>query len=264
MANVSETAKYLDRLRESKRCVDDLPGEHQPANLTEAYCIQEAVVHRRLPNAGRDHPIGYKIACTSRHAQRLLDTDKPIFGRLISPSVYESPAFRSSEEFRVRCIEPEFGFRMATDVPPERGPYNRESIARYVAAALPSIEIVDHRFADWSTVGALALIADNAIHAAWVHGDPNTQWQHLELAELPVSLSVNGRLLETGSGRRVLGHPLTALAWLANELPQYDERLTAGDYVTTGVCTDVYLAEPGDRIEARFGALGEVRLDFDN
>ena len=35
------------------------------------------------------------------------------------------------------------------------------------------------------------------------------------------------------------------------------------DRVTTGVTTDIYLAEPGDRLAADFGPLGRARLDFD-
>ena len=50
---------------------------------------------------------------------------------------------------------------------------------------------------------------------------------------------------------------------LAGELPRHGHSLAAGDHVTTGVCTESYLAEAGDEIVGDFGALGRVELSFD-
>jgi len=65
-----------------------------------------------------------------------------------------------------------------------------------------------------------------------------------------------------GQGSAVLGHPLNVVAWLANELPKQGKQLRAGDYITTGVISDVYLAQPGDQLQADFGLLGSVVLGF--
>jgi 2-keto-4-pentenoate hydratase len=59
-----------------------------------------------------------------------------------------------------------------------------------------------------------------------------------------------------------LEHPLNALAWLANELPRGGRSLQAGEFVTTGTCTDVYTAQAGDEIRADFGALGSVEIEL--
>ncbi len=263
MNAIPDTAEYFHQLRQSPDCIDAVPAAHEPEDLAEAYRIQDVLAGLRLDSSDA-RTIGYKIACTSKHAQDVLDVHQPLFGRLLSSTTYPDPADLPADEFRVRCIEPEFGFRMAADVPPREEPYNEDAIARYVGAALPSLEIVDHRFEDWSSVGALALVADNAIHAAWVYGSAESRWQHLDLAAQEVSLRVNGQAVRSGYGHRVLGHPLRALAWLANELPSYGQKLQAGDYVTTGVCTDVYFAAPGDRLEARFGPLGSVQLTYND
>jgi 2-keto-4-pentenoate hydratase len=78
-----------------------------------------------------------------------------------------------------------------------------------------------------------------------------------------VRLRVNGQTVETGSGAAVLGHPLEALAWLANELGTWGRTLRAGDRVTTGVCTNIYSADADDHVEADFGSLGRVSLTFE-
>ena len=124
-----------------------------------------------------------------------------------------------------------------------------------------AIEIVDHRFDSWA-VGALPVAADNAIHGWWVHGDPVAGWQHLDLASAGVVVRRNGGVVTTGSGEMVLGHPLTVLAWLADELPRFGRSLRAGDLVTTGVTTDVFEAEPGDHLQAEFEGIGSVELSF--
>jgi 2-keto-4-pentenoate hydratase len=68
--------------------------------------------------------------------------------------------------------------------------------------------------------------------------------------------------LREGRGANVLGHPLNALEWLVHSLSARGLGLKAGQYVTTGVTTEVYMAERGDRITADFGPVGSVDLNF--
>ena len=67
----------------------------------------------------------------------------------------------------------------------------------------------------------------------------------------------------TGSGAAVLGNPLNVVAWLANELSKFGRKLQKGDKITTGVTTDIYLAQPGDHLAADFGAMGRVEMEFE-
>ena len=94
-----------------------------------------------------------------------------------------------------------------------------------------------------------------------VHADPD--WRDIDFARHPVALTINGTRTLTGSGAAVLGNPLTVVAWLANELPKFGRRLRRGDRITTGVTTDIYLAQPGDRLAADFGPMGRVEMGFD-
>lgn len=260
MDRATAAAEYLFDLRRTQRRVAALPTDIAPRSLAEGYEVQDRLV-RMLLEAFGGRPIGYKIACTSKLAQQALAVDGPFFGVLLSHSTDASPATLRGSDFTVRCAEAEFGFEMAADVPAGRT-YTAESIREFVGAALPSIEIVDHRYHDWKTVGAPSLLADNAIHGAWVPGESYAGWRDLDYTRHPVTLTVNGARSFPGSGAAVLGNPLTVVAWLANELPKFGRRLRRGDRVTTGVTTDIYLAEPGDRLTADFGPLGRAGLDF--
>lgn len=260
MDRIAAAADYLWELRQTKRPVAALPPDLVPRSIAEGYQIQERLVTKLREQFG-SRPIGYKIACTSELAQKALAVDGPFFGILLTHSTSNSHGKLKGSDFTVRCTEAEFGFEMGQDVPAGRV-YNAESIKEFIKTVIPSIEIVDHRYHDWKTVGAPSLLADNAIHGAWVAGEPCAKWQDIDFAKHPVSLTINGGRTLTGSGAAVLGNPLTVVAWLANELPKFGLRLRRGDRVTTGVTTDIYLAVPGDRLDADFGRLGKVSMEF--
>lgn len=257
----ARTSGVLFEMRMHRRIAAALPADAVPRTPAEAYRAQAALIDRVLADAG-GRAIGYKVAATNPSAQTLLKVDAPFFGVLLSATTFLGPAVLPAADFTVRCLEPEFGFEMAADVPPADRAYTRETIANYIAAVVPCIEIVDHRYEDWAAVGAESLIADNAIHGAWVEAAPVAGWPLADLDRHAVTLSVNGTAVRTGTGAAVLGHPLNVVAWLANELPRFGRSLRKGDKISTGIVAPVYLAAPGDTAVADFGALGRVELSF--
>ena len=259
MISVSSAAAFLDDLRAHPRAVAALPADLQPGDLTAAYQVQNALVDRMLArNGGRR--IGFKAACTSLLAQQQLGVPGPLFGQLLSFSSQQSPGVFDASGHLVCIVELEFGVQIGAAPPVTSAPYSAATIAPFISAVLPAIEIVSHRFVDWTKAGALAIAADNAIHGGWVHGAPCTDWRDLDLAAHEATLRVNGAEIRRGQGKNALGSPLNVAAWLANELPSFGGQLREGDYITTGVVCDVYLAQPGDHIEADFGVIGRVEL----
>lgn len=260
MDRTAAAAEYLFEMRVAKRTVAALPADVAPRSLAEGYAVQEQLVRKLLAHGGGT-PIGYKIACTSDVAQRALGVDAPFFGVLMSHSTHTSGVTLPAADFTVRCPEVEFGFEVGADVPP--GPaYIPATVLPFLARVIPSLEIVDHRYHDWKTVGAPSLLADNAIHGAWIAGEPVADWRHIDFATHQTALVVNGTRTFPGSGAAVLGNPLNVVAWLANELPKFGRGLRRGDKITTGLTTGVYLAAPGDHLVADFGPLGRVEVTF--
>jgi 2-keto-4-pentenoate hydratase len=239
----------------------ELPAAHRPNTPAEAYAVQDGVIEK-LTAHYRGNIIGYKVACTNLTAQRQLNVDAPFSGRLLSAFFFESPARVEADQFFMRVVEAEFAFEIAQDLPPTTTPRSRDEITAAVKGVLPGIEIVDSRFDDWTTIGAPSLIADNACNAAWVRGRLITDWQDIDLAAQAVRVTVNGKVLREGTGSNVLGHPLNALEWLVHNLSTRGLGLKAGQFVTTGVTTEVYMAERGDCITADFGPVGSVDLEF--
>ena len=259
---ITEAAAYLADLRTQQRVEDDLPPELRPGDLEQAYAIADVLVEMLMHQSGA-RLAGYKVACTNPLAQDLLGVTGPIFGRLLSTVIVDSPARLDPAAYTRRIVEPEFAFVMAEAAPTEQGPYTEENIARKIGGLLPGLEIVDHRFTDWTRLGGPALAADNAYNGAWVRGTPYAgNWRELDLAGHPVTARHSNGDVLNGSGAAVMGHPLTVMAWLANTLNARGEMLKAGQYVTTGVATDILSCDSGEGVEADFGTLGTLGVDF--
>jgi 2-keto-4-pentenoate hydratase len=252
-------AQLLADARIIRRRIAELPATVRPKSPQEAYAVQDGLIVDYLEHYGGSL-IGHKIACTNVTAQRQLNVDCPFRGRLLSHFCYPSPAHIDANDFFMRVMEAEFGFRMARDLAPGR--HSRDEIVDAIEGVIPAIEIVDSRFDDWTTIGAPSLTADNACNAAWVRGPLLQDWRGIDLAGQQVRVIVNGRLEREGSGANVLGHPLNAMEWLVESLAEAGAGLKAGEYVTTGVTTVVYMGERGDHILADFGPVGSAELTF--
>lgn len=260
MNQIEQYAEFNFHNRQTNTAADDVPAELAEIDEAAAYAIQDKLVAQLTEMLGTE-TAGYKIGCTSKGAQELLNTDGPVYGQLLAATNHESPVTLHAADFSMLVIEPEFAFALSQDVP--AGAYDAETIRPYVASVIPSIEIVHHRLGGWDRFDALKTIADNAIHGAWVAGSPTADLDSLDLPNHEVKLFADGKQIRTGYGHIALGNPLVALAWIANELPQYGRQLKAGEVVTTGVCMDVYTAAKGETIIADFGRLGEVAVVFD-
>ena len=71
---------------------------------------------------------------------------------------------------------------------------------------------------------------------------------------------INGEEVGHGHGADALGHPLSALAWLANSLLRRGRMLRAGDVVLTGSIVATKWLQPGDEMTTIIDGLGEARL----
>jgi 2-keto-4-pentenoate hydratase len=242
-----------------KQRLPSLPESVRPQSVSQGYEVQALLLPRLLDHLGGD-AIGYKIACTNEIAQRQLHVDGPFFGRLLSATSHASPAQLSASQYFMMVMEAEFAFAMERDLPPRADEYTRAEVGDAIAGVRAGIEVVDSRFESWTTVGTPSLIADNACHAGWIHGPLVREWRAIDLAAQHVRLVINGDVKGEGSGAAVLGHPLNAVTWLANALARFGQGLKAGDSITTGVTTDIYMAGAGDHVIADFGSMGRAEL----
>lgn len=255
---VEEAVRLLLAARgDHRRLAGGLPASCRPQTSDDGYAVQDAV---RIALGAR--VAGWKIGCTSAEACRILNADGPFAGPVLESLVADSPATLVGSAFHMRGLECDFAFRLAEDLPPQSAPFRAEDVALAVECLHPAIEIVDTRVEPWTEVGVPTLIADNGANGALVLGPAVTGWHSTDLAQVGVRLTVDGTLCKTGSGREVMGHPLAALAWLANHRAARAGGLKAGEIVATGTCTGFIEVSARSRALADFGALGSVDLTF--
>jgi len=245
-------------LAAGRRAHETVPGLPDVRTFDDAYAVQAAF--RPLWD---DAVIGRKVGCSSEQSQRLVNSPGPIAGVLFRDALWQQPATIPAAHFFVVGVEAEFGFRLGGDLPARSAPYQREEVSAAVDAVVPLIEICDTRLSEWRTRRIEEITADNAFNGGVVVGAAFETWRSLDLASHRVTLSVDGALKGEGTGALVLGHPLIALTWLANEVSRRGEGLRAGDLVAAGTCTGLHFVSGGSTVEADFGAaLGKVKIHF--
>ena len=231
-----------------------LPPSLRPASLADGYAIQAC-----LPAVSGQTVFGWKIAATNPTGQAHIGVDGPIGGRLLASQIIAAGGSASMQSNKMAVAEAEFAFRLAHALPPRDEPYSEAEVLAAIGSLHPAIELPDSRFADFATAGAAQLAADNACAHLFVFGDAVTaDWRTLDLAAQPVKLIINDATVTTGQGADVLGSPLSAMTWLANQAALLGEGLQAGQVVTTGVCGSPCPIKADDHIVADFGALGRV------
>jgi 2-oxo-hept-3-ene-1,7-dioate hydratase len=105
-------------------------------------------------------------------------------------------------------------------------------------------------------------ISDFAANAGIVLGGRPVRPNDVDLRWVGALLYKNGVIEETGLAAGVLNHPATGVAWLANKIAPYSERLSAGDVVLAGSFTRPTAARAGDVVHTDFGPLGNIALRF--
>jgi 2-keto-4-pentenoate hydratase len=229
----------------------------RPRDRIEAYAIQAG-----LEKYSSDSLFGWKIAATSEAGQKHINVAGPMAGRILAETVIPDGGTASMAGNEMRVAEPEFAFRMRVDLPARATPYTVQQVLDAVDTLHPAIEIPDSRFADFVSAGEAQLIADNACAHLFVLGPATiADWRSMNLVEERPVTTMRGQQF-VGHGRNVLGDPLIALTWLANELRQLGVTLKAGRIVTTGTCHPPLPIQSGDFCAVDFGALGKVSVGF--
>jgi 2-keto-4-pentenoate hydratase len=232
-----------------------------PQNLAQAYASQDALVallcQQRNTELG-----GYKIAITTPAMRAFVGFDDAISGCVLADTVFANGHVVQASQFQHLIVEFELALQFGQDLPEGKSDWDRHSILPYLACAYPSLEIADDRFADYALLkkGFFSLVAENA----WNHGavlgtaiaakDFDTLWQTQATAY------INEQAIGQGRCSDVMGHPLIAMAWIANHFAARGRQFKQGDWVTTGSWVASQFPQPGQHLRFAMPLLGEVTL----
>jgi 2-keto-4-pentenoate hydratase len=261
MDRIVAAARLIATSRRNRATLKALPADIAPKDEAEGYRVQRAVHDLMLPESGA--LAGYKIGCTSKVMQQYLNIPHPCGGGVFARGIHQSgERLRAADYVRVG-VECEIAVRMARPLAAEERPFTADTVAGAIEAYLPAIEIVDDRYAQWETLGAPTLVADDFFAAGCVLG------KAVPRAAAPDLLAVQGRALINGvdegrgTGTDVLGHPHHALAWLANHLADEGRGLHAGQIVLTGSLVKTIWLKAGANVVMELEGLGRVEAGFE-
>lgn len=250
-----QSAAYLEG-----RPLDVMAQEFAPQTVDEAYEVQRSYIEHLTASRG---PLGgFKIAYTSAVMRESRGISEPCAGMIFNAEIAKSPATLSAADYTSLAIECEVGVRLASHVTPEGAPYTRESIAPHVASLVTAFEVVDQRpSGDSEGVDpAISGIVGNISCAGAVVGPEVSDWQSIDLAASRGTMSINGELVGEGLGSDVMGHPLEALAWLANNLAARGESMPANALVITGSIIPPTPLKAGDVATIAIDGLGAAQI----
>lgn len=250
-------AEILARQRLSLSPIDLEPAR-RPGDEAAAYALQAEtndLIARKL-----GFPVGHKIGCTTPVMQKFLGIGNPCAGRVFANTVLGAHAQVSRANYRKLGVECEIVVTIGKDIEPGRDDYTPQALLPHVGAVMAGIEIVDDRYADYRTLGVHTLIADNFFNAGCALGVPVEEWHDLDLATLDGQMRINGSEVGRGTCAMVMGHPLAALAWLANRRSVDGEGLRRGAFVFLGSLVETKWLNSGDEVVIDIAKLGQVNL----
>jgi 2-keto-4-pentenoate hydratase len=251
VTDLAAIATALQKARATRVPVGPLTG----LSLDDAYDVQ--LIQVRLRMAAGATVVGFKVGLTSDAMRRQLGVDEPDFGHLLSDMAHDGQV--PTGRYLQPKAEPEVALVLGEPLR-DKG-LTADDIAAATAYALPAIEVIDSRIADWR-IGLVDTVADNGSSGGFVLGRFPVPLDGFDPATVRCVFEHNGGVAGTGVGAAVLGSPLNAAAWLANELIGRGVALSAGHVVLTGSVTAAVPVGPGDVVTASFDTLGAVTARF--
>ncbi len=262
-ATVDALARELHEARRTRTLLRHFSLRHPEMTIEDGYAIQRAWV--KLEQAEGRAIRGRKIGLTSRAMQLASRITEPDFAPLMDDMFFEAGGDIPVRRFIAPRVEVELAFVLGRDL---AGPgASIFDVLRATEYVCPAIEIIDSRIEllDRETGAPRKVqdtISDFAANAGIVLGGRPVRADAVDLRWVGAMLFKNGVIEETGLAAGVLNHPATGVAWLANKIAPYEERLNAGDVVLGGSFTRPTPAVAGDNLHADYGPLGTIAFRF--
>ena len=237
-------------------------------DLAAAYDVAHRVHALRLAEGAV--PVGRKIGFTNPEMWDLYGVRAPVWAHVFDGTVVSGvrgTARCKIDGFVAPKIEPEIVVHFHSQPPASADPTELLACIDWIAHG---IEIVQSHFPNWKFQAA-DTVADQALHATLLVGPPCPTDRLgpnpiTTLEAFSVTLSCNGRVVETGYGRNVLGSPLNAVSHLLQVIAQMGAApVRAGEIITTGTITKAHAIQIGEVWGTEFEgiALPGLRIAFE-
>lgn len=242
-------ASRIKAAQDHTQQIAPLTSQHRDFDIGAAYAVAHRLHRARLAEGAV--AVGRKIGFTNAALWPVFGVREPIWGYVYDTTVVHLPAGPSTcriARFAEPKIEPEIVVHFASPPPVTA---DLGEILACVDWVAHGIEIVQSHFPGWK-FEAPDTVADAALHATLLVGAPRAVDRLggdpiAALERFSITLSCDGELRDSGTGRNVLGGPLASIAHLAGVLAkQQAVPLAAHELVTTGTLTQALTIRAGE------------------
>src|SRR6218665_1099942 len=252
---IQEAADRLWQAQAEKRpCA---PVRDLVSDVDAAYAVQQKNTERWLQQGRR--LVGRKIGLTSRAVQKQLGVDQPDFGMLFADMCAAEGELIDAGRILQAKIEAEIA--LIIEPPLIHDKHTVADIIDATAYALPALEIVGSRIANWN-IGLSDTIADNASGGMFVLGSRPVKLSDFDIVRCGMLMERRGDQVSIGAGAACLGNPLHAAVWLADVMTRFGQPLQPGDIIMTGALGPMVAVSPGDVFDVQIEGLGRASASF--
>jgi 2-oxo-hept-3-ene-1,7-dioate hydratase len=260
---ITSLARQLYDARKTRTQLRHFSRQFPDMTIEDGYAIQREWVRLELA-AGRTIK-GRKIGLTSRAMQQASQITEPDYAPLMDDMFFDAGGDIPIDRFIAPRVEVELAFIL--DRPLEGPGVTLFDVLSATGYVVPAIEIIDARIEQFdrdtrAMRKVFDTISDFAANAGIVLGGRPVKPMDVDLRWVGAMLHKNGVIEETGLAAAVLNHPATGVAWLANKIAPYGEKLNAGDVVLAGSFTRPTTAAAGDAFHVDYGPLGSISFRF--
>ncbi|MGN6319325.1 2-oxo-hept-4-ene-1,7-dioate hydratase [Trinickia sp.] len=260
---IRELAAKLDHAEKTRAQLRHFSAAYPSMTIEDGYAVQREWVKMKLAEG---HVIkGRKIGLTSRAMQRASQISEPDYAPLLDSMFIECGQDVPANRFIAPRVEVELAFVLNK---PLEGPgITLFDVLDATAYVTPAVEIIDARIEQFDRETraprkVVDTISDFAANAGIVLGGRPVRPMDVDLRWVGALLYKNGAVEESGLAAAVLNHPANGVAWLANKIAPYGERLDQGDVILSGSFTSPISASAGDTFHADYGPLGGIAFKF--
>ncbi len=242
------------QLADNFKAMSPTSGLSKEMTMEEAVRIRDGLVAELSASQGK--VVGYKAGLTNPAVQKRFNTTEPVRGALLEKMLLDDGA-----EVPVKFgAIPFFEADLAVVVKDEgiNQAKTPAEVLKHLASIRPFIELPDLVTAKEQPLSAAIITSFNVGARLGVLGKPIAPTP--EMADALGKMTVvmrdqDGKELARVPGAAILGHPLNAVVWLADDMAKSGGKLRAGDILSLGSFTPPNFQKAGMTITVTYEGL---------
>ncbi|MGK9175718.1 fumarylacetoacetate hydrolase family protein [Yokenella regensburgei] len=255
--NIIKAADLLRQAWDNNEAGNPIRDLVDSTDLDTAYMIQN--YNDRLWQARGRRRVGRKLGLTNKAVQQQFGISDPCYGTIYADMVLIDGAEITKPVVSDQRVETEIAVVLKKDL--TQTAHTILDIIDAVDYLLPAFEICDSRVTGWD-VTSCDFVADNAAACLVVLGTRPVYLADCDITRSEMVTRRGDEVVSQGKATAILGHPLHALKWLADDLVRTGNPLRAGEFVITGAIGPAVSAKPGDAFDAEITGLGLISTRF--